>query len=282
MTPDELVIGPHHLRSRLIVGTGKYPTFEVMRDALEASGAEMVTVAVRRVNLDDRSQQSLLGWLDPTRYTILPNTAGCYTAEDALRVARLGRAAGFSNLVKLEVIGDEKTLMPDTEALVHATKTLVGEGFVVMPYTNDDVVVAKKLEQAGAACVMPLAAPIGSGQGIINPLTIRLIIEAVKVPVIVDAGVGTASDAAVAMELGADGVLMNTGIAGARDPVAMARAMRLAVEAGCLAHLAGRIPRKPYASASSPAPDPASQGLSQTAARDSLRSPPNHQRSSNM
>ena len=251
--PDELVIGAHRFRSRLIVGTGKYPNFETMRAAHEASGAEMVTVAVRRVNLQDRSEQSLMGWIDPKRFTILPNTAACYTADDAIRTAHLARAAGFSDLIKLEVIGDEKTLMPDTEALVQATKVLVKEGFTVLPYTNDDVVVAKKLEQAGAACVMPLAAPIGSGQGILNPLTIRLIIEAVTIPVIVDAGVGTASDAAVAMELGADGVLMNTGIAGAQDPVAMARAMRLAVEAGRLAHLAGRIPKKPYASASSPA-----------------------------
>ena len=249
----DLVIGPHRFTSRLIVGTGKYPTFEVMRAAHEASGAQMVTVAVRRVDLNDRSPQSLLGWIDTGRFTILPNTAGCYTADDAVRVAQLGRAAGFSNLIKLEVIGDEKTLMPDTEALVAATKVLVKDGFIVMPYTNDDVVVAKKLQDAGAACVMPLAAPIGSGQGILNPLTLRFILDAVRVPVIVDAGVGTASDAAVAMELGADGVLMNTGIAGAQDPVAMARAMRLAVEAGRLAFLAGRIPRKSYASASSPA-----------------------------
>ncbi len=252
MNDTDLVIGSHRFTSRLIVGTGKYASFEVMRAAHEASGAQMVTVAVRRVDLNDRSTKSLLGWIDTARVTILPNTAGCYTADDAVRVARLGRAAGFSNLIKLEVIGDEKTLMPDTEQLVAATNTLVKEGFVVMPYTNDDVVVAKKLQDAGAACVMPLAAPIGSGQGILNPLTIRLVIEAVTIPVIVDAGVGTASDAAVAMELGADGVLMNTGIAGAQDPVAMARAMRLAVEAGRLAYCAGRIPKKSYASASSP------------------------------
>ena len=258
----ELVIGSHHFRSRLIVGTGKYPSFEVMRAAHEASGADLVTVAVRRVNLQDRSEQGMMGWIDPKRFTILPNTAGCYTADDATRAAQLGRAAIGTNLVKLEVIGDEKTLMPDTEALVHATRALVKDGFIVMPYTNDDVVVAKKLQDAGAACVMPLAAPIGSGQGILNPLTIRFIIEAVTIPVIVDAGVGTASDAAAAMELGADGVLMNTGIAGAQDPVAMATAMRLAVEAGWLACAAGRIPKKPYASASSPttglvAPTPA-------------------------
>ena len=252
MTDGTLTIGPHTFRSRLIVGTGKYPSFEIMRQAHEAAGADLVTVAVRRVNLDDRSQGSLLGWIDPKRVTILPNTAGCYTADDAIRAARLGRAALQTDLVKLEVIGDEKTLMPDTEALVHATRTLVKEGFVVMPYTNDDVVVAKKLVEAGAACIMPLAAPIGSGQGVLNPLTLQLVLEAVQVPVIVDAGVGTASDAAVAMELGAHGVLMNTGIAGASDPVAMARAMRLAVEAGRLAYLAGRIPKKPYATASSP------------------------------
>ncbi|MBI4226905.1 MAG: thiazole synthase [Candidatus Omnitrophica bacterium] len=252
MNDTPLVIGSHRLTSRLIVGTGKYASFDIMRAAHDASGAQMVTVAVRRVDLNDRSQQSLLGWIETDRYLILPNTAGCYTADDAIRAARLGRAAGFSNLVKLEVIGDEKTLMPDTEALIHATNVLVNEGFVVMPYTNDDVVVARKLQAAGAACVMPLAAPIGSGQGVLNPLTIRLLIESVSIPVIVDAGVGTASDAAIAMELGADGVLMNTGIAGAQDPVAMARAMRLAVEAGRLAYLAGRIPKKPYATASSP------------------------------
>ena len=252
MSDDLLTLGRYQFRSRLIVGTGKYSNFTVMRAAHEASGAEMVTVAVRRVNLQDRSEQSLMGWIDTKRFTILPNTAACYTAEDAIRTAHLARAAGFSDLIKLEVIGDEKTLMPDTEALLQATRVLVKEGFTVLPYTNDDVVVAKKLEQAGAACVMPLAAPIGSGQGILNPLTIRLIIEAVMIPVIVDAGVGTASDATVAMELGADGVLMNTGIAGAHDPVAMATAMRLAIEAGRLAHQAGRIPKKPYASASSP------------------------------
>ena len=252
MPDTALQIGSHTFRSRLIVGTGKYPSFEIMRAAHEAAGADLVTVAVRRVNLNDRSTQSLLGWIDTNRLTILPNTAGCYTADEAIRIARLGRAAGFSDLVKLEVIGDEKTLMPDTEALLYATKALVSEGFTVMPYTNDDLVVARKLEEAGAACVMPLAAPIGSGQGILNPLTIRLLIEAVKIPVIVDAGVGTASDAAIAMELGADGVLMNTGIACARDPVSMAHAMRLAVEAGRRAYLAGRIPRKPYATASSP------------------------------
>ncbi len=248
-----LRIGPYTLHSRLIVGTGKYATFALMREALEASGAEMVTVAVRRLNLDQPKAESLLDYIDRSRVTVLPNTAGCYTAEEAIRVARLGREAGLSHLIKLEVIGDPKTLLPDTVALLEATTVLVREGFVVMPYTNDDPVMAKKLQDAGAACVMPLAAPIGSGQGILNALNIRFLLDAVSVPVIVDAGVGTASDAAVAMELGADGVLMNTAIACAKDPVKMATAMRLAVEAGRLAYEAGRIPKKPYASASSPA-----------------------------
>ena len=240
------------MRSRLIVGTGKYATFALMREAIETSGADLVTVAVRRINLDRPNEESLLDHLDRSRITLLPNTAGCYTADEAIRTARLGREAGLSNLVKLEVIGDQKTLLPDTEALLDATRVLVKEGFVVMPYTNDDAIMAKKLEDAGAACVMPLAAPIGSGQGMLNPLNIQLILEAVSVPVIVDAGVGTASDATIVMELGADGVLMNTAIAGAADPVKMAQAMRLAVEAGRLAYEAGRIPKKPYASASSP------------------------------
>jgi thiazole synthase len=239
-------------RSRLIVGTGKYASFQLMREAIEASGAKLVTVAVRRLNLDHPQEEGLLDHLDRSRVTLLPNTAGCYTAEEAIRTARLGREAGLSNLVKLEVIGDPKTLLPDTEALLQATRILVKDDFVVMPYTNDDPVMAKKLEDAGAACVMPLAAPIGSGQGVLNPLNIRLLLEAASVPVIVDAGVGTASDAAVAMELGADGVLMNTAIAAAQDPVKMAQAMRLAVEAGRLAFEAGRMAKKPYASASSP------------------------------
>jgi len=248
-----LRIGDRTFRSRLIVGTGKYANYQIMQEALEASGAELVTVAVRRLNLDRPNDESLLDHIDRSRFTLLPNTAGCYTAEEAIRVARLGREAGLSELIKLEVIGDPKTLLPDTAALVEATNVLVREGFIVMPYANDDPVVAKKLQGAGAACVMPLAAPIGSGQGILNHLNIRFILEAVSVPVIVDAGVGTASDAAIAMELGADGVLMNTAIACAKDPVKMAHAMRLAIEAGRLAYEAGRIPKKPYAAASSPA-----------------------------
>jgi thiazole synthase len=234
------------------VGTGKYPSLEVMRKAHEASGADMVTVAVRRVDLKARGPENLLDHIDTKKIFILPNTAACYNVEDALRTARLGREAGLSHWVKLEVIGDEKTLYPDTEGLVAATRILVKEGFVVLPYTSDDVVVAKKLEDAGAAAVMPLGAPIGSGLGIQNRLNLTLIREAIKVPMIVDAGVGTASDAALAMELGADGVLMNTAIALAQDPVRMAVAMKKGVEAGRDAFLAGRMPRKPYASASSP------------------------------
>lgn len=252
MEDKVLRIGSKEFRSRLLVGTGKYSSYEIMKQALEASAAQIVTVAVRRLNLNEPKKESLLDHIDRNKYTILPNTAGCYTVEEAVRVARLARSMGLSDMIKLEVIGDEKTLLPDTIALLEATKILVKEGFVVMPYTNDDPIMAKKLEDAGAACVMPLAAPIGSGMGILNQLNIKLILETVKVPVIVDAGVGTASDAAVAMELGCDGVLMNTGIAGAKDPIGMARAMRLAVEAGRLAFLSGRIPRKPYASTSSP------------------------------
>jgi thiazole synthase len=248
---DSLILAGREFRSRLIVGTGKYPSFQVMREAHEASGADIVTVAVRRVDLKARGPENLLDHLDK-RLFLLPNTAGCYNADDAVRTARLGREAGLSHWVKLEVIGDEKTLFPDTEGLLSATRTLVKEGFVVLPYTSDDVVVAKKLEDAGAAAVMPLGAPIGSGLGIQNRVNIQLVREAVKVPVIVDAGVGTASDATIAMELGADGVLINTAIALATSPVRMARAMRLAVEAGREAFLAGRIARKLYASASSP------------------------------
>jgi thiazole synthase len=246
------VIAGRTFASRLIVGTGKYSSHAVMAQAHAASGADMVTVAVRRVNISDRSQASLLDFIDTTRIFILPNTAGCYTADDAVRTARLGREAGLSNWVKLEVIGDERTLFPDNEALIEATRTLVREGFVVLPYTNDDPIACRKLEDAGAAAVMPLGAPIGSGLGIQNANNIRIIREFAKVPVILDAGVGTASDAAFAMELGADGVLMNTAIAGAQDPVAMAEAMKHAVLAGRLAYRAGRIPRKMYATASSP------------------------------
>ena len=249
---DELVIAGRKFKSRLLIGTGKYATFELMREAIEKSGAEMVTVAVRRINISDRTKESLLDYIDTDKYTLLPNTAGCYTAEDAIRAARLGREAGLSDLVKLEVIGDEKTLFPDNEGLMEAAKVLIKEGFVVLPYTNDDPIVCKRLEEIGCAVVMPLAAPIGSGLGIRNPYNIRIIIENANVPVIVDAGVGTASDAAIAMELGVDGVLMNTGIAGAKDPVLMAEAMRAAVEAGRKAFIAGRIPKKLYATASSP------------------------------
>ena len=248
---DTFTIAGKSFASRLIVGTGKYSSPAAMVRAHEASGADMITVAVRRVNLD-RTKESLLDYIDASKYFILPNTAGCYTVDEAVRTARLGREVGLSNWVKLEVIGDEKTLFPDNEALIEATRVLVKEGFVVLPYTNDDPIACRKLEDAGAAAVMPLGAPIGSGLGIQNVNNIRIIREFARVPVIVDAGVGTASDASLAMELGADGVLMNTAIAGAQDPVAMAEAMRLAVRAGRLAYLAGRIPRKMYANASSP------------------------------
>ena len=250
---DALAIAGRRFRSRLIVGTGKYRNMQEMMRAHEASGAEMVTVAVRRVNLTDKSKESLLDYIDKKKYFLLPNTAGCYTAEEAIRTARLGREVGLSNWVKLEVIGDERTLFPDTAALLEATRVLVKEGFVVLPYTNDDLVVARKLIEAGAAAVMPLGAPIGSGMGIQNQANIRILREMItEVPLIVDAGVGTASDAAIAMELGADGVLMNTAIAQAQDAVLMAQAMKAAVEAGHQAYLAGRIPKKLYASASSP------------------------------
>src|SRR4249920_638018 len=258
---DTFSIAGKTFASRLIIGTGKYPSHPVMVKAHEASGADMVTVAVRRVNISlprgsgaprGSKEESLLDYIDTSKYFILPNTAGCYTADDAVRTARLGREAGLSHWVKLEVIGDERTLFPDNEALIDATRVLVREGFVVLPYTSDDPVVCRQLEDAGAAAVMPLGAPIGSGLGIQNPNNIRIIREFSRVPVIVDAGVGTASDAAFAMELGADGVLMNTAIAGAQDPAAMAEAMKFAVRAGRLAHLAGRIPRKLYATASSP------------------------------
>jgi len=249
---EELKIGKYTLKSRLITGSGKYRTFDDMTRALEASGCDMVTVAIGRVPLNNKSEKSFLDYIDRNRYLILPNTAGAYNTEDALRIARLARAAGFGDLVKLEVIGDKKTLLPDVVSLLEATKILVQEGFTVMPYTTDDLVVAKKLEEAGAACVMPLAAPIGSGRGVQNRLNIQFIKEALSVPVIVDAGVGTASDAAVCMELGADGVLMNTAIACADNAVLMAEAMKEAVSAGRKAYLAGRIPIKDYAVASSP------------------------------
>ena len=250
MYDTPLVIGGKEFTSRLIVGTGKYGSLDVMRQAHEESGAEIITVAIRRVSLP--SGESILDYIDTKRFTLLPNTAGCYTADEAVRTAYLAREAGLGDLVKLEVIGDSRTLFPDVQGLLDATKTLAREGFVVMPYTNDDPVMAKKLEDAGAAVVMPLGAPIGSGLGIRNPYNIKIILETVSIPVIVDAGVGIASDAAIAMELGCDGVLMNTAIASSRDPVAMARAMRLAVEAGRLAYKAGRMPKKLYASASSP------------------------------
>src|SRR5690242_5045351 len=250
---DTLSIAGKQFQSRLFVGTGKYRSFPEMARCHEASAAEVVTVAVRRLNLPAPSanggsnggkSESLLDYIDRTKFFLLPNTAACYTADEAIRTARLGREAGMSNWVKLEVIGDQQTLFPDNEGLLEATRVLVKDGFVVLPYTNDDPVVCRKLADLGAAAVMPLGAPIGSGLGIQNPNNIRIIKEQATVPVIVDAGVGTASDAAVAMELGADGVLMNTAIAGAQDPVSMARAMKLAVEAGRIAFLAGRIPRK--------------------------------------
>src|SRR5512145_2919538 len=249
---DQFTIAGRTFRSRLMIGTGKYRSFQEMVRCHQASGAEVVTVAVRRVNLTDKSKESMLDYIDRSKYFILPNTAACYNVDDAVRTARLGREVGLSNWVKLEVIGDEKTLFPDNVALLEATRVLVREGFVVLPYTNDDPVICRKLEEAGAAAVMPLGAPIGSGLGIQNPNNIRIIKDQARVPVIVDAGVGTASDASIAMELGADGVLMNPAIALAQDPVAMASAMKLAVEAGRIAFLAGRIPRKEYASPSSP------------------------------
>ena len=241
-------------KSRLIVGTGKYKTPDIMVNALEASGTEIVTVALRRVNLEGDSK-TLLDYIDTERYTLLPNTAGCYTADEAIRVARLSREMGIGDLVKIEVLGDQKTLLPDVEELLKATRVLVKENFIVMAYTNDDVITAKKLEDLGVAAVMPLGAPIGAGLGILNYHNIRLILEAVKAPVIVDAGVGTASDITRAMELGIDGVLLNTGIACASDPVMMACAMKKACEAGRFAYLAGRIPKKAYASASTPIKD---------------------------
>lgn len=249
---DLLRLADRTYRSRLIVGTGKYKDFRETQRAVEASGAEIVTVAVRRVNITDAKKENLLDYLDPKKYTILPNTAGCYTADEAVRSCRLAREAGVGCMVKLEVIGDERTLFPDIAATLEAARVLIKEAFIVLPYINDDTVAAKKLQEMGCAAVMPLAAPIGSGLGIRNPYNLRIILEQATVPVIVDAGVGTASDASVALEMGCDGVLMNTAIAGAKDPVLMAEAMKLAVEAGRKAFLAGRIPKKLYANASSP------------------------------
>ncbi len=260
---DQLRIGAHAFTSRLIVGTGKYASYEAMQEALDISGTECITVAVRRERLIDAAGKNLLDFIDTRRYTILPNTAGCFTAEDAVRVARLGREilAQLGNpgadWVKLEVLGDKRTLLPDPIATLDATKTLVSEGFQVLVYTSDDPVVARRLKEAGAASVMPAGSPIGSGQGVLNPNAIRICLEYLKendpeYPVIVDAGVGTASDVTGAMELGVDGVLLNTGIAQARNPLQMARAMRLAAESGRLAYLAGRIPKRLYATASSP------------------------------
>ena len=251
MQVEPLVLGDRTFRSRLFVGTGKYSSNEVMNRALEASGAEVITVAIRRVDLSGKGP-NLLDAIDRGRYTILPNTAGCFNAADAIRVAHLGRELGFGAWVKLEVLGDERTLLPDPVQTLEATRTLVSEGFDVLAYTSDDPVMASRLEEAGATSVMPAGAPIGSGQGILNRNNIRIIIETLHTPVIVDAGVGTASDVAIAMELGAEGVLLNTGIAHARDPVGMARAMGHALEAGWWARRSGRIPRKLYASASSP------------------------------
>jgi thiazole synthase len=252
MDDTPLELGGKSFKSRLIVGTGKYKDFAETKAAVEASGAEIVTVAVRRVNISDRAKENLLDYLDPAHYQILPNTAGCFTAEEAIRTCRLAREVGVGDMVKLEVIGDQKTLFPDVAATLEAARVLVKEGFKVMPYITDDPVSCLRLQEIGCIAVMPLAAPIGSGLGIRNPFNLAIIIEQAKVPVIVDAGVGTASDAAVAMELGCDGVLMNTAIAGAKDPIAMARAMKLGVEAGRLAYRAGRIERRLYATASSP------------------------------
>jgi thiazole synthase len=247
-----LTIAGREFRSRLMVGTGKYGSMEIMRQAIEASGAEVVTVAVRRVDLNRANEESILAHLDPANYFLLANTAGCYNVADALRYARLARAAGFNEWVKLEVIADAETLLPDPVGIVDATRTLAAEGFRVLAYTNDDLITALRLEDAGAAAVMPLASPIGSGLGLLNPYAIRTIKHRLSVPVIVDAGVGTASDACITMEQGVDGVLMNTGIAAASDPVRMAMAMRSGVEAGRLAYLAGRMPRREVAVPSSP------------------------------
>lgn len=250
-----LKLGKYKFKSRLFVGTGKYQTFDIMKKALEASGAEVVTVAVRRAKLGGKSGESLLDHIDTKKYTILPNTAGCYSSDETVRTAFLARELGISDMIKLEVLGDEKTLLPDPIETLKATEILVKEGFTVLVYTSDDPIAARRLQDAGATSVMPAGSPIGSGQGILNPNNIRIILETLSVPVIVDAGVGTASDVTIAMELGCEGVLLNTGIAMAKDPVKMAKAMKLACESGRLAYLSGRIPKKLYAKASSPLKD---------------------------
>ena len=255
MTDTVLKLGKYEFKSRLFVGTGKYQTLDLMKEALEASGAEVITVAVRRANIGCKPGESLLDYIDKDKYTILPNTAGCYSADEAVRTAFLAREMGISDLIKLEVLGDKDTLLPDPVDTLKATEILVKEGFTVLVYTSDDPIIAKRLEDAGATSVMPAGAPIGSGQGILNPNNIRIILETLNVPIIVDAGVGTASDVTAAMELGCVGVLLNTGIAGAKDPVQMAKAMKLACESGRLAYLSGRIPKKLYANASSPLKD---------------------------
>jgi len=249
----KLKVGRYEFTSRLFVGTGKYSSMEIMVDALEASGTDVVTVAVRRVKINETT--SLFDYIDTKKYKILPNTAGCYSADEAIRTAHLARETGISDMIKLEVLGNEKTLLPDPVETLKATQILVKEGFTVLVYTSDDPIIAKKLEDAGAASVMPAGAPIGSGQGILNKNNIRIILESAKVPILVDAGVGTASDVTIAMELGCDGVLLNSGIALAKDPVRMAKAMKLACESGRLAFLSGRIPKKLYAKASSPEKD---------------------------
>ena len=255
MEDSVLKLGKYKFKSRLFVGTGKYQTLDIMKEALDASGAEVVTVAIRRANIGGKSGESLFDHIDKEKYTILPNTAGCYSADETVRTAMLAREMGISDMIKLEVLGDEKTLLPDPVETLKATEILVKEGFTVLVYTSDDPIVAKKLEDAGATSVMPAGAPIGSGQGILNQNNIRIILESLSVPVIVDAGVGTASDVSIAMELGCKGVLLNTGIAIAKDPVKMARAMKLACESGRLAYLSGRMPKKLYAKASSPLKD---------------------------
>lgn len=247
-----LQIGPYQFQSRLLLGTGKYPSFDVQKEAVEVSGAEILTFAVRRMNIFEPNQPNFLEKLEITKYKLLPNTAGAKTAEEAVRIARLAKASGLCDMIKVEVIGCDKTLLPDPVETLKATEMLLKEGFIVLPYTSDDVVLAKRLQQLGCHAIMPGASPIGSGQGIINPLNLSLIIEQATVPVIVDAGIGSPADAALAMELGADGVLLNTAVAGAADPVKMAKAMKLAIEAGRLGYEAGRIPKKRYATASSP------------------------------